>query len=113
MNIDKNINKLEFTIINALSDIKAQDIKVFDTNRETSVLFDKVIIATSTSNTHTRALAYNTIKQIKKKLNLKSIRVEGEKNGEWIVIDTSYIIIHIMQSKCRSYYNIEELFNTF
>ena len=102
-----NLTKLQRTVIDALEDIKALDIRVFDT-RTRSDLFDRVIIASATSNRQTRALASH-IRETVKARGGEVISVEGEETGEWLLVDLGDIIVHIMQPAIRSYYNLEEL----
>ena len=102
-----NLTKLQRTVIDALEDIKALDIRVFDT-RTRSDLFDRVIIASATSNRQTRALASH-IRETVKARGGEVISVEGEETGEWLLVDLGDIIVHIMQPAIRAYYNLEEI----
>ena len=105
-----DIKKLEKTVIDALEDIKAQDIEVIDTSRITP-MFDRVIVASADSNRQTRALARN-VQQKVKEAGGEVISVEGEETGEWILVDLADAIVHVMQPAIRSYYNLEELWST-
>jgi ribosome-associated protein len=100
------IQKLQRAVIDALEDVKAQDIKVFNTTHLTS-LFDRVIIVSATSNRQTRALA-SSVADRGRALSLK-VTVEGEDTGEWVVVDLGDIVVHIMQPAIRQYYNLEEI----
>ncbi|AOB39512.1 ribosome silencing factor [Bordetella parapertussis] len=102
-----DIQKLQRAIIDALEDVKAQDIKVFNTSELTS-LFDRVIIASATSNRQTRALT-SSVADRGRALKLTGITVEGEDTGEWVVVDLGYIVVHVMQPAIRQYYNLEEI----
>jgi ribosome-associated protein len=94
-------------VIGALEDVKARDIEVLDVRRLAS-LFDAMIIATADSTRQTKALANNV--QVKlKALGAPIYGVEGERSGEWILIDLGRIVVHIMQPAVRRYYNLEEL----
>jgi ribosome-associated protein len=99
--------KLQRVVIDALEDVKAQDIRVFDTMRLTS-LFDRVVIATATSNRQSRALAASVRDQVKQRGG-EVVSVEGEDTGEWVLVDLGDIVVHIMQPAIRAYYNLEEL----
>lgn len=102
-----DLQKIQRIVIDALEDIKAHEIKVFNTTHLTS-LFDRVIICSATSGRQTRAIASNLIDEIKKhKLDL--IAHEGQESGDWVLIDTGHIVVHIMQPETRSYYNLEEI----
>ena len=94
-------------IVDALEDIKANDITVINTTKQ-SQLFDRMIIASGTSNRQTRALADNVMKKMQE-LGETVHSSEGEKSGEWVLIDLGEILVHVMQPGVRAYYNLEEL----
>lgn len=102
-----SISRLQYLVVDALEDVKAQDIRVFDTSR-LSDLFDRVIVATATSNRQTRALAAN-IQERARDEGFPVVSVEGEGTGEWVLVDLGDLIVHIMQPGIRAYYNLEEL----
>jgi ribosome-associated protein len=102
-----DITKLQRTVVDALEDVKAQDIRVFSTTHMTS-LFDRVIIASATSNRQTRALASSVSEKVKA-IGGEVIATEGEETGEWVLVDVGDIIVHIMQPAIRAYYNLEEV----
>lgn len=102
-----NIQKLQRLVVDALEDVKAQDIKVFNTTHLTS-LFERVIIASGTSNRQTRALARNVIDAVKAQ-GLEIIALEGEESGEWVLVDIGDIVIHCMQPAIRAYYDLESV----
>ena len=103
----KDIQKLQRVIVDALEDVKAQEIVVFDTEKQTA-LFERVMIASGTSNRQTRALAMS-VRDAVNKAGFGKPRVEGEENGEWIIVDCGSAIVHVMQPAIRSYYHLEEL----
>ena len=94
-------------VVDALEDVKAQDIKVFNTTHLTS-LFDRVVIASGTSNRQTRALAASVADKWRSAGERVSA-VEGEDTGEWVVVDLGDIVVHLMQPAIRQYYNLEEI----
>ena len=102
-----DITKLQRLVLDALEDVKAQDIKVFNTSHITS-LFDRVIIASGTSNRQTRALA-SSVSDTARKHKIPIIAHEGEDTGEWVLIDLGDIVVHCMQPSIRQYYNLEEV----
>ena len=102
-----DIQKLQRAVIDALEDVKAQDIKVFNTTHLTS-LFDRVVIASATSNRQTRALA-SSVADRGRAMDLSGITIEGEDTGEWVVVDLGDVVVHIMQPAIRQYYNLEEI----
>ncbi len=100
-----DIPKLQRVIIDALEDVKAEDIRVFDTTK-ISDLFDRVIIATGNSNRQTKSLAMSVKESVKEKGG-EVISVEGMETGEWVLVDCGDIIVHILQPMLRSYYQLE------
>lgn len=103
----KDIQKLQRVIVDALENVKAQEIVVFDTEK-LSALFERVMIASGTSNRQTRALAMS-VRDAVNKAGFGKPRVEGEDNGEWIIVDCGSAVVHVMQPAIRSYYHLEEL----
>ncbi|MES2413558.1 MAG: ribosome silencing factor [Pseudomonadota bacterium] len=103
----KDVQKLQRAIIDGLEDVKAQDIQVFDTEHITS-LFERVIVASGTSNRQTKALAAS-VRDAVRDAGFPKPRVEGEDNGEWIIVDCGAAVAHIMQPTIRQYYHLEEL----
>ena len=80
---------------------------VFDTEH-LSALFERVIIASGTSNRQTKALAAS-VRDAVREAGFPKPRVEGETNGEWIIVDCAQAVVHIMQPNFRQYYHLEEL----
>lgn len=103
----KDVTKLQRAIIDGLEDVKAQDIQVFDTEH-LSPLFERVIIASGTSNRQTKALA-SSVRDAVREAGFGKPRIEGEDNGEWIIVDCGAAVAHIMQPAIRQYYHLEEL----
>lgn len=103
----KHLTRLQRAIVDGLQDVKAQDIQVFDTARLTP-LFERVIVATGSSNRQTRALAAS-VRDAVREAGLAKPRTEGEDNGEWIIVDCGAAVAHIMQPAIRQYYRLEEL----
>jgi ribosome-associated protein len=102
-----DIRKLQRVIVDALEDVKAQDIKVFNTTHLTE-LFDRTVIASGTSNRQTKALAAS-VRDAVKEAGGHIIAVEGEDVGEWVLVDCGDAVVHIMQPQLRQYYNLEEI----
>lgn len=102
-----DIKKLQATVIDALEDVKAQDIRVFDTTHLTS-MFDRLAIASGTSNRQTKALAASVRDKVKQKGG-DIVSIEGEETGEWVLVDLGDMIVHIMQPAIRDYYRLEEI----
>ncbi|MFM0200372.1 ribosome silencing factor [Paraburkholderia fungorum] len=102
-----DIRKLQRVIVDALEDVKAQDIKVFNTSHLTA-LFDRVIVASGTSNRQTKALA-SSVRESVKENGGDVISTEGDDVGEWVLVDCGDAIVHILQPALRQYYNLEEI----
>jgi ribosome-associated protein len=103
----KDTQKLQRLIVDALEDVKAQDIVVFNTEH-LSPLFERVIIASGTSNRQTKALAAS-VRDAVRDAGFVKPRTEGEDNGEWIIVDCGAAVAHIMQPTIRTYYHLEEI----
>jgi ribosome-associated protein len=102
-----DIRKLQRVVVDALEDIKAADIRVYNSTGITQ-LFDRVIIASGTSNRQTRALASSVVEKVKEAGGIV-VSVEGQDTGEWVLVDLGDAIVHVMQPAIRQYYNLEEI----
>lgn len=103
----KDVTKLQRAIVDGLEDVKAQDIQVFNTEK-LSPLFERVIVASGTSNRQTKALAAS-VRDAVREAGFPKPRTEGEDNGEWIIVDCGAAVAHIMQPAIRQYYRLEEI----
>jgi ribosome-associated protein len=102
-----DIKKLQTLVVDALEDVKGQDIQVFDTVHLTS-LFDRIAVVSGTSNRQTKALAASVRDKVKD-AGGDVIGIEGEDTGEWVLVDLGDMIVHIMQPAIRQYYRLEEI----
>lgn len=102
-----DIRKLQRAIVDGLEDVKAQDIVVFNTEH-LSPLFERVMIATGSSNRQTKALAAS-VRDAVRAAGFQVMRTEGQDNGEWIIVDLAAAVVHIMQPAIRQYYQLEEI----
>jgi ribosome-associated protein len=102
-----DIRKLQRIIVDGLEDVKAQNILVFNTEH-LSALFERVIIASGTSNRQTKSLA-SSVREAVKSAGYPVPRTEGEANGEWIIVDCGAAVVHVMQPLIRDYYHLEEI----
>ncbi|MFM2083769.1 MAG: hypothetical protein RLY95_587 [Pseudomonadota bacterium] len=103
----KDVQKLQRIVVDSLEDVKAVDIQVFDTEEQTA-LFERVIVASGTSNRQTKALAAS-VRDAVREAGFDKPRIEGEENGEWIIVDCHSIVVHVMQPAIRQYYHLEDL----
>jgi ribosome-associated protein len=104
-----DIRKMEKAVVAALEDIKARDIVVLKV-AHLSPLFERMIIASADSTRQVKALADNVQEKLKA-LGEQVLSVEGEQNGEWVLVDLGAIVVHVMQPTIRQYYNLEELWD--
>ena len=102
-----DLRKLQRVIVDALEDIKGQDIKVFNTEH-LSDMFERVIIASGTSNRQTRSLASSVVEKVKEAGGYV-VSVEGVDAGEWVLVDCGEVVVHVLQPTFRAYYNLEEI----
>ncbi|HEY3326976.1 MAG TPA: ribosome silencing factor [Novimethylophilus sp.] len=102
-----NLEEMKQAVVDALEDVKATEISVLDVSGLTSVT-SFMIIASGSSNRQTRALADNVQKKLKEK-GAQIYGVEGEQEGEWVLVDLGDIVVHIMLPATRDYYNLEQL----
>lgn len=102
-----DIRKLQRAIVDGLEDVKAQDIRVFNTSHLTE-LFDRVVVASGNSNRQTKALA-SSVREKVKEAGGDIVSTEGEDIGEWVLVDCGDAVVHILQPALRQYYNLEEI----
>ena len=102
-----DIKKLQRAIVDGLEDVKGQHILVFNTEHLSS-MFERVIIASGTSNRQTKALAASVRNSVKGR-GMQVLSTEGEDNGEWIIVDCGAAVVHVMQPAIRDYYHLEEI----
>ena len=102
-----DVQKLQRAIVDGLEDVKGQDILVLNTEH-LSPLFERVIIASGTSNRQTKALA-SSVSDAVREAGFPKPRVEGAENGEWIIVDCGAAVAHVMQPTIRAYYHLEEI----
>lgn len=102
-----SVATIKKNVIEALEDIKGFDIIDLDVRKLTSIT-DYMIIASASSTRQTRALA-NNVHDKMKELNVEIVGIEGEGEGDWVLVDIGDIIVHIMTPTTRAYFNLEEL----
>ena len=104
MNISQHLTQIA---IKALTDNKAQDIVEIDVSKLTPT-FDAMVICTATSTRHATSLAKKII-EATKEAGIRPLGMEGEKFGEWVLIDLCDVIVHIMLQAQRELYHLEKL----
>ena len=102
----KKLNLLN-VVISSLEEFKAQDIVKIDLIGKTSMA-DFMLIASGTSSRQIRAIAENTVTEIKKSSNV-NVNIEGLNQSDWVLIDAGDIIIHLFRPEVREFYNLEKM----
>ena len=102
-----DIRKKQRMVVDALEDVKGRDIQVFDTARMPS-MFERVVIASGDSTRQVKALADNVQEKVRGSGG-RVYGVEGERAGEWVLVDLGDIVVHIMHPTVRDFYNLEEV----
>ncbi len=102
-----NEEALRDLVIDALEDIKGIDIRVLDV-RGKSGITDIMVVASGKTDRQVRSLANNVVAEAKVK-GIRPIGVEGEREGEWVLVDLGDVVVHIMQPAFRDFYNLERL----
>ena len=102
-----DLRKKQRVVVEALEDIKGHDILVYNTARMPS-MFERVVIASGDSTRQVKALADNVQDKVKEN-GARVYGVEGEANGEWVLVDLGDIVVHIMHPTVREFYNLEEV----
>jgi len=102
-----DLEKTKLAVIDAIEDIKGFDISVMDVRALTS-LASYMIVASASSSRQTKAIASNVMEKLKE-LGVPARGTEGEREGEWVLVDLGDIIVHIMLPTTRAYYNLEQL----
>ncbi len=103
------IDELKQLAIDALEDLKAEDITVLDVKGKTTVT-DWIVIATGSSSRHVKSIANNVVVEAKK-AGSTVLGSEGEEEGEWVLVDLGDVIVHVMQKQVRAFYDLESLWS--
>ncbi|MEQ1767867.1 MAG: ribosome silencing factor [Methylotenera sp.] len=101
------LDTMKQAVVDAIEDIKGFDINVMDVRKLTSMT-SYMIVASANSSRQAKAVADN----VREKLKEKGYHIrgtEGEKEGEWVLVDLDDIVVHIMVPTTRAYYNLEQL----
>jgi ribosome-associated protein len=101
------LDTMKAAVVDALEDIKGFDIAVMDVRKLTNMT-SYMIVASATSSRQAKAMGDNVREKMKEKgYNIRG--TEGEKEGEWVLVDLNDIVVHIMVPATRAYYNLEQL----
>ena len=94
---------------NALDDIKAVNVRVLDVRNLTDIA-DTLVIASGNSDRHVRSIADRVV-EFAKKAGHRPMGIEGERDGEWVLVDLQDVIVHIMLPRVREFYRLESLWD--
>lgn len=103
------LEALQKLVVDALEEIKAQDIKIMDV-RGVASFTDLMVVASGTSTRHVKAIADKVVEKASQAGN-KPLGVEGEREAEWVLVDLNDIIVHVMLPQTRDFYNLEKLWS--
>ncbi len=101
--------QLRYLVMNALQDMKGVDVRVLDVRRMTAIT-DFMVIASGTSDRHVKSLARNVLDKARAQ-DVRPLGVEGEQEGEWVLVDLCDVVVHVMQPQVRDFYNLEKLWS--
>ena len=100
---------LKTVVIDALADMKALEVKVLDVRGLTDVA-DLMVIASGTSDRHVRSVAQRVVERTKE-AGFRPHGVEGQQDGDWVLIDLNEMIVHVMLPRVREFYGLEKLWD--
>jgi ribosome-associated protein len=103
------IDELKQIVMDALEDLKAEDITVLDVNGKTTVT-DWIYIASGSSSRHVKSIA-NSVAVAARQADRAPLGIEGENEGEWVLVDLGDVIVHVMQRQVREFYDLESLWS--
>jgi ribosome-associated protein len=101
------VDEIRALVMNALEDLKAENIVELDVRDKTDVT-DYIIVASGNSSRHVKSIANNVVMEAKK-AGHPPIGVEGENEGEWMLVDLADVVVHVMQPQVRKFYDLENL----
>jgi ribosome-associated protein len=105
----KGPKSLAEIVTRALDDSKAENVAMLDVRHLTTVT-DTMVVASGRSDRHVRAIAGGVVEQAKK-AGYRPIGVEGERSGEWVLVDLADLVVHVMLPRVREFYNLEKLWD--
>ncbi len=106
-NLTMSVDELRKLVLKALEDLKAENIVELDVRDKTDVM-DYIVVASGNSSRHVKAIANNVVMDAKK-AGILPMGVEGETEGEWMLVDLADVVVHVMQPQVRDFYDLENL----
>lgn len=104
-----NTEELVKVVVDALEDIKAVDIRVLDVRDRTGIT-DVMVIASGKTDRQTRSLAANVVEKAKA-AGVRPLGTEGERTGDWVLVDLGDVVVHVMLPEVREFYDLERLWS--
>lgn len=104
-----NPEQLRDLVVAALEDMKGVDVHALDV-RGSTPLTDFMVIASGTSDRHVKSLAGSVLDKARE-AGVKPLGVEGEQEGEWVLVDLRDVVVHVMRPQVRDFYNLEKLWS--
>jgi ribosome-associated protein len=95
------------SVVAALDDMKAVNVKVMDVRKVTDVA-DCMVLATGNSDRHVRSIADKVVDKARA-AGFRPMGMEGQRDGEWVLVDLNDVIVHVMLPRVREFYGLEEL----
>jgi ribosome-associated protein len=105
----ERVSPLQATVTAALDDMKAVNVKVLDVRGLTDIA-DTMVIASGTSDRHVRSIADNVARKAKE-AGFRPLGTEGARDGEWVLVDLTDILVHVMLPRVREFYGLERLWD--
>ncbi len=106
-----SVDELAQLAVDALEELKGNEITVIDVSEMTDVT-SRMVIASGTSSRHVRSLAENVALEAKR-ANEPPLGREGEDSNEWVLVDLGEVVVHVMMPEARDYYNLEKFWEEF
>jgi len=107
--VTKAAPSLKTVVVDALADMKALEVKVLDVRGLTDIA-DWMVIASGTSDRHVRSVAQRVVDRTKE-AGFRPHGVEGQQDSDWVLIDLSEMIVHVMLPRVREFYGLEKLWD--
>jgi ribosome-associated protein len=98
---------LERVVLDALADMKAVDVKALDVRGITDIT-DMMVVASGTSDRHVKSIADRVVQRCKE-AGFRPYGIEGERDGEWVLLDLHDLVLHVMLPRVREFYALEKL----